>query len=423
MGKEAIKTTIKIDFDKKPWEQAGIHNRWHPDIPFAATVKPGEVFHIQCFDWTGGQVANDDSADDIRNLDLNGCHFLSGPVGVDGAEDWLIIAKPGDVLVVEIQDIQPFADQPWGYTGVLDKEAGPSLLDAYYPEAIKAIWDFEGIFATSRHIPHVKFPGLIHPGILGTMPSAELLAKWNIREKDIHDHHVEIHSPLMVARLPQEHGTYAGNSIDPEKFAKVAKEGARTIPPREHGGNADIKNLSRGSKAYLPVFVKGAGLSVGDLHFSQGDGEISFCGAIEMAGVITLKCSIIKNGVKDFAMNTPMFLPGPVEAHYGPSRYLTFEGISVDENGKQHFLDAHVAFRQACLQLIEYFKQFGYSGEQIYLLLSSAPVQAHIASIVDIPNSCTTIGIPADIFDFDIMPREGKIEPMDMGSCAYTTTK
>jgi acetamidase/formamidase len=30
---------------------------------------------------------------------------------------------------------------------------------------------------------------------------------------------------------------------------------------------------------YFPVYVPGAGLSVGDLHFSQGDGEITSCGA------------------------------------------------------------------------------------------------------------------------------------------------
>jgi Acetamidase/Formamidase family len=35
---------------------------------------------------------------------------------------------------------------------------------------------------------------------------------------------------------------------------------------------------------FLPRYVKGAGLSMGDIHFSQGDGEIAFCGAIEMAG-------------------------------------------------------------------------------------------------------------------------------------------
>ena len=51
---------------------------------------------------------------------------------------------------------------------------------------------------------------------------------------------------------------------------KIGKEGARTIPGRpEHGGNCDIKNLSRGSKVYLPVLVKGAKFSCGDLHFSR----------------------------------------------------------------------------------------------------------------------------------------------------------
>jgi len=77
----------------------------------------------------------------------------------------------------------------------------------------------------------------------------------------------------------------------------VAREGARTVPPREHGGNCDIKNLSIGSKLYLPVYVSGANLSMGDIHFSQGDGEISFCGAIEMAGWLNIKLDIIKGGI------------------------------------------------------------------------------------------------------------------------------
>ena len=29
---------------------------------------------------------------------------------------------------------------------------------------------------------------------------------------------------------------------------------------------------------------------MGDMHFSQGDGEVSFCGAIEMSGFLELKC-------------------------------------------------------------------------------------------------------------------------------------
>lgn len=30
---------------------------------------------------------------------------------------------------------------------------------------------------------------------------------------------------------------------------------------------------------------------MGDLHFSQGDGEITFCGATEMAGWLHLRCT------------------------------------------------------------------------------------------------------------------------------------
>ena len=73
------------------------------------------------------------------------------------------------------------------------------------------------------------------------------------------------------------------------EWEKIAREAARTIPGRENGGNCDIKNLSTGSKIYLLVFVEGANLSTGDMHFSQGDGEVSFCGAIEMSGFLDLK--------------------------------------------------------------------------------------------------------------------------------------
>lgn len=48
-----------------------------------------------------------------------------------------------------------------------------------------------------------------------------------------------------------------------------------------------------------------------------------------------------------------IFLPGPVEPRYGPKKYLTFEGFSVDEKGKQHDLDATVTYIQASLRSIE----------------------------------------------------------------------
>jgi len=84
--------------------------------------------------------------------------------------------------------------------------------------------------------------------------------------------------------------------------------------------------------------VAGAKFSVGDLHFSQGDGEISFCGAIEMAGVITINFKVIKNGLAELGIKSPIYIPGPVEPQFGPGRYIYFEGFSVDHHGKQRML-------------------------------------------------------------------------------------
>ena len=79
-------------------------------------------------DWTGGQIGNNDSADDVRNVDLTKIHYLTGPFEVETAE-------PGDILIVEIQDVQPFQEQPWGFTGVFDKSNGGGFLDEIYPNA------------------------------------------------------------------------------------------------------------------------------------------------------------------------------------------------------------------------------------------------------------------------------------------------
>ncbi|NED07452.1 acetamidase/formamidase family protein, partial [Streptomyces sp. SID6648] len=132
---------------------------------------------------------------------------------------------------------------------------------------------------------------------------------------------------------------------------------------RENGGNQDIKNLTRGARIFLPVFVEGGKLSAGDLHFSQGDGEITFCGAIEMGGYLDLGVDLIKGGMQTYGVTTnPVFFPGNVEPRY--SEFLTFVGISVDEDGRQHYLDSHLAYQRACLNAIEYLTKFGYSPEQ-----------------------------------------------------------
>lgn len=104
-----------------------LQNRWHPENPSYGKITPGEVVKIECVDWTGGQIGNNDSADDMRDVDLTKIHYLTGPFDIETAE-------PGDVLVVEIQDVQPLDEQPWGFTGIFAKENGGGFLDEIYPE-------------------------------------------------------------------------------------------------------------------------------------------------------------------------------------------------------------------------------------------------------------------------------------------------
>jgi len=385
-------TLIKVDLNQPVTENEQIHNRWHPDIPMACWVKPGDDFILETYDWTAGAIKNNDDASDVRDVDLSTVHYLSGPVGVHGAE-------PGDLLVVDLLDIGAKADSQWGFNGFFSRQNGGGFLTDHFPSAQKAIWDFKGMFTSSRHIPGVNFAGLIHPGLIGCLPDPVMLADWNRREQELIDTNPTRVPPLANAPLAAtaHMGKMQGQARD-----GAAATGARTVPPREHGGNCDIKDLSRGSKIFFPVYVNGAGLSVGDLHFSQGDGEITFCGAIEMAGWVHMKVELIKGGMAKYGIKNPVFKPSPITPNY--KNYLIFEGISVDEQGQQHYLDVNVAYRQACLNAINYLTKFGYSPAQGYALLGSAPVQGHISGVVDIPNACATLWLPTEIFEFDINP-------------------
>jgi len=380
-----------------------------------ASVKEGTLFRVETIDWTGGQIQYNDNSDDVKHVDLTQVHYLSGPIAVSDAEGQL--AHPGDLLVVEICDLGPLPGNEWGFTGTFDIDNGGGFLTDHFPCATKAIWDFEGIYATSRYIPGVRFPGLIHPGLIGTAPSKELLDIWNTREGALVEagpsacQLATVLHTRPLAQLPNPKGALLGG-VAKEDWDRVSKEAARTIPGRENGGNCDIKFLSRGSKIYFPVFVEGANLSMGDMHFSQGSGEISFCGAIEMAGFLHLKCSIIRGGMDQYLTPVgptklhvhPLFEHGPVNPSF--SEWLVFEGISVDETGKQHYLDASVAYKRAVLDAINYFSKFGYTREQIYLLLSCCPCEGRIAGIVDIPNAVATLAVPIAIFDQDVRPKK-----------------
>jgi formamidase len=114
-----------------------------------------------------------------------------------------------------------------------------------------------------------------------------------------------------------------------------------------------------------------------------------------------------------------LFKPGYMDPDF--SNYVVFEGYSVDEDGTQHYKNANVGMRRACLDAIDYMTNFGYTEEQAYIILSTAPVESRIAGIVDLPNTCVTVSVPNEIFDFDFDPdtlRDGS-QPADRGEAAH----
>lgn len=108
--------------------------------------------------------------------------------------------------------------------------------------------------------------------------------------------------------------------------------------------------------------------------------DIFICTGNEQA--MSRRCEILRGGMEQYL--TPM---GPTKLHVNPifeigpleprfSEWLVFEGLSVDETGKQHYLDATVAFKRAVLNCIDYLSKFGYTKEQVkgaYFPLESFP--------------------------------------------------
>lgn len=60
-----------------------------------------------------------------------------------------------------------------------------------------------------------------------------------------------------------------------------------TFHPGDFGGNMDTREIGEGSKVYLPTFVDGGMVALGDVHAAMGDGEISGTG-LEVQAEVTL---------------------------------------------------------------------------------------------------------------------------------------
>lgn len=230
-----------------------------------------------------------------------GPHLLTGPIYVKDAE-------PGDVLEVKLEAISPRL--PVGFNAI---RSGWGALPQQFTE------------------PRLRF------------------------------------IPLDLDKGVAEFPTDSGIQIPLQPFFGIigvatAEMHRSSVPPGIYGGNIDNRELQAGSSIFLPVFVPGALLSIGDGHSAQGDGEIDVT-AIEtsMNGTIQIKLR------KDLSFTSPIAQT--------PTDIITMGfGKTLDE-----------AFESALKQMISFLECFvGLSAEEAYVLCSLA-VNFHITQVVNTP--------------------------------------
>ena len=149
------------------------HNRWHEDIEPVVEVDPGDTVVYETRDAFDGQLDSNSTAENVSNLDLNVVHPLTGPVYVKGAEQ-------GDLLEVELVEIEADPWEQWGYTVEVP---GFGFLRDEFPDPYIIHWRLHGNeYAESEQLPGVRIRCNPHPGTLGLAPGAELRQRAAERE-------------------------------------------------------------------------------------------------------------------------------------------------------------------------------------------------------------------------------------------------
>ena len=237
------------------------HNRWHPDIPPAVTCKPGTVFRVECREWTDGQIGNDDSANDVRDVDLSTRAHALRPDLRRGRRARRPAGRrhPRPRAGARRRSV-PSPARAGATPGSSPRRTAAASSPTSSPTPTRRSGTSPGRSATSRHIPGVEFTGIIHPGpVRAPRRQPDLLARWNAREQALIDTDPDRVPPLALPPLPDI--AVLGARPPATTLARAAADGARTVPARENGGNQDIKNLSKGSRVFYPVFVDGRKLS------------------------------------------------------------------------------------------------------------------------------------------------------------------
>lgn len=384
--------TVVGDLDVPCAEDRACINRLHPAIPMVAEADPGDriVFHTRdAFDLT----LDPDESSSASSKPREGfgiVHALTGPVGIRGA-------RAGDVLAVTLESLEP------GSVGWTESSTFGFAGDQFGTEGGFIVWRLDQDYAVSDALPGVRIPNASFPGVVTTLPDEALLQAVLDRETALLEAGGTVLPPDSTEAAPAAvcgaEGTHASDCL-------------RTVPPREHGGNLDIRYITTGTTIYLPCLVDGCGLAVGDFHYAQGDGEVAGT-AIEMGGTLTVTTRIVENPPD---LSRGPHYEGPASVLRIPSeRFYATTGFPIKEKGDlpanlaylespkvadlaNLAADVHLAARNALAAMIDHIvDEYGYTRTQAYMIASVA-VDLRIGQLVDVPNVGVTAILPLDIF-------------------------
>jgi formamidase len=364
---------IHVDRSKRLCDQPNCgHNRYHPDIASVIEIGEGEEIALETLDALDGQITPATTVADFATLDAGVVHPLTGPVFVKGA-------MPGDVLEIEFTDI---IAQPTAFSAIMP---GLGFLRDVMTEPFLVHWDIKDGWATSAQLPGVRIPGAPFMGVSAVAPSAAALAAWTAREQRVIDR--------------------GGFALPPDPAGAVPSgpcglTGLRTLPPRENGGNFDVKQLTKGAKLFLPVFKEGGLFSTGDGHFAQGDGEVCVT-AVEMGATAVVRFRVHKGLAEKRKFSSPVFsrvsyFTDPRFA--APERFLGVMGMPINAAGEIEAENLTLACRNAVLNMMELLQERGFSRQQAYVICSVA-VDLRVSNVVDVPNYVISALLPEAIFD------------------------
>ena len=385
------------------------HNRWHPGIPPAAFANPGDTVIFETRDAFDNPFNRSSTPADVAAANLNLVHPLTGPLFVRGAQR-------GDVLAVTILDAVPGPDQ-FGYTVIVP---GFGFLRDVFPNPDIVHWELGrdgggdgNRFATSADLPGIRIP--LH-GFTGTIGVE--LGLPEIETAFLREDQLRLAGGFVLPPQPQD--AVPNNLCGPSGTARTRC--LRTIPPRENGGNTDIKQMVKGTTLLFPCFIDGCGLSMGDVHFAQGDGEVSGT-AIEMNGIVTVRVEVRRGQAA--LLRFPRFESSDrgVLKDLEPQRFVATEGIPVKPEGvvmvEEIWLDGTrlgpltnqsedvtLASRDALLKMIDFLtgpqspSPTRLTRNQAYILCSVA-CDLKISNLVDVPNFVVSDFLHLDIFEHE----------------------